>query len=127
MKLLSITPEAAEQVKSILAQSDDPNARAVRVGVKNAGCAGMAYTMDYVSEAVAGDDHVAEHGVDVYIDPKATLFLLGTVMDFKEDILKSEFTFENPNQKGACGCGESVMLEPADLAEIAKARAEAKA
>ena len=127
MKILSITEQAADQVKAILAQSEDKTANAVRVGVKNAGCAGMAYTMDYVSEPVAGDDHVSEHGVEVYIDPKATLFLLGTVMDFKEDILKSEFTFENPNQKGACGCGESVMLEPADLEEIAKARAEAGA
>jgi len=123
MKFLSITEKAADQVKSILTQSGDENVNAVRVGVKNAGCAGMAYTLDYVSEPVKGDDHVCEHGVDVYIDPKATLFLLGTVMDYKEDILKSEFTFENPNQTGSCGCGESVMLEPADLQEIAKARA----
>lgn len=123
MKFLTITEKAADQVKTILAQSGDENVNAVRVGVKNAGCAGMAYTLDYVSEPVKGDDHVSEHGVDVYIDPKATLFLLGTQMDFKEDILKSEFTFENPNQTGSCGCGESVMLEPADLQEIAKARA----
>jgi len=125
MKLLTITENAADQVKSILEQSGDDTVNAVRVGVKNAGCAGMAYTLDYVSEPVKGDDHVCEHGVEVYIDPKATLFLLGTEMDYKEDILKSEFTFENPNQTGSCGCGESVMLEPADLQEIAKARANA--
>jgi len=127
MRILSITERAADQVKDILSQSGDESVNAVRVGVKNAGCAGMAYTLDYVSEAVKGDDHVAEHGVDVYIDPKATLFLLGTEMDYKEDILKSEFTFENPNQTGSCGCGESVMLEPADLKELAKARAAADA
>ncbi|MFT6659390.1 HesB/IscA family protein [Maritalea sp.] len=125
MKFLAITENAAARVKAILSQSGDDSVNAVRVGVKNAGCAGMAYTLDYVSEPVKGDDHVSEHGVDVYIDPKATLFLLGTEMDYKEDILKSEFTFENPNQTGSCGCGESVMLEPADLQEIAKARASA--
>lgn len=126
MKIISVTEGAADQVKAIIAQSDDSAVNAVRVGVKNAGCAGMSYTLSYVSEAQSGDDHVSQHGVDVYIDPKATLFLLGTEMDYKEDILKSEFTFENPNQTGSCGCGESVMLEPADLEEIAKARAAAQ-
>ena len=69
-----------------------------------------------------GDDHVADKGVDVFIEPKATLFLLGTVMDFEEDMLKSGFTFRNPNQTGECGCGESVMLKPADLKALAEAR-----
>ena len=80
---------------------------------QNAGCAGMAYTLDYVSEAPAGDDHVSEHGVDVWVEPKATLFLLGTVMDFKVDRMSSGFTFTNPNEISACGCGESVQLEQA--------------
>ena len=74
---------------------------------------GMAYTLDYVSAPVKGDDHVVDKGVDVYVEPKATLFLLGTVMDFEEDMLKSGFTFKNPNQTDACGCGESVTIVPA--------------
>ena len=85
----------------------------------------MAYTLDYVAEPVPGDDHVEDKGVDVYIEPKATLFLLGTVMDFEEDMLKSGFTFKNPNQTGECGCGESVTLKPADLNALAEARQSA--
>jgi iron-sulfur cluster assembly protein len=74
---------------------------------------------------VQGDDHIEEKGVHVFIEPKATLFLLGTVMDFEEDILKSGFTFTNPNQTGECGCGVSVQLKPADLKALAEARASA--
>ena len=85
----------------------------------------MAYTLDYVSEAVAGDDHVFDKGVNVYVEPKATLFLLGTVMDFETSRLSSGFTFKNPNQTGACGCGESVQLRPADLKALAEARGAA--
>lgn len=97
----------------------------VRVGVKNAGCAGMAYTMNYVEAPVPGDDHVEDKGVNVFVEPKATLFLLGTVMDFEETKMSSGFTFKNPNQTGACGCGESVQLQPADLKALAEARAGA--
>lgn len=121
MKIMSITDVAADRVREIMAEAEKP-AKGVRVGVKNAGCAGMAYTLDYVDAPVDGDDHIVDKGVDVFIDPKATLFLLGTVMDFEESILSSGFTFNNPNQSGACGCGESVMLEPADLKAIAEAR-----
>jgi iron-sulfur cluster assembly protein len=122
--IMSLTDGAAERIREIIADSDRP-VIGVRVGVKNAGCAGMAYTLDYVTEPVAGDDHIVEKGVDVWVEPKATLFLLGTVMDFEESKMSSGFTFNNPNQEGACGCGESVQLKPADLAEIAKARAAA--
>lgn len=73
---MSITERAADEVKSIIAQSGDDDVIGVRVGVKNAGCAGMAYTLDYVKEKTPGDDHVSDHGVDVYVDPKATMFLL---------------------------------------------------
>lgn len=123
MNVMSISEVAAIRVKEIIANSDKP-VIGLRVGMKNAGCAGMAYTMEYVSEPIAGDDFVCEHGVDIYVDPKATLFLLGTVMDFETTKLSSGFTFSNPNQVGACGCGESVQLEPADLAELAKVRAQ---
>lgn len=121
-KIMSLTDAAAERIAEIIEDSDKP-VIGVRVGVKNAGCAGMAYTLDYVTEPVAGDDHVEDKGVNVYVEPKATLFLLGTVMDFEETKMTSGFTFKNPNQTGACGCGESVQLQPADLKALADARA----
>lgn len=124
--IMSLTDAAAERIREIIEDSEKP-VIGVRVGVKNAGCAGMAYTLDYVTGPVPGDDHVHDKGVDVWVEPKATLFLLGTVMDFEESKMSSGFTFNNPNQEGACGCGESVQLKPADLAEIAKARAAATA
>ncbi len=123
MNIMSISETAARRVREIIANSDKP-VIGLRVGVRNAGCAGMAYTMEYVEKPIEGDDFVSEHGVDIYVDPKATLFLLGTVMDFKTDKLSSGFTFSNPNQVGACGCGESVQLEPADLEELARIRAQ---
>ena len=126
MKIMSLTDAAAERVREIMEDADKP-VIGVRIGVRNAGCAGMAYTLDYVSEAPVGDDHVNDKGVDVWVEPKATLFLLGTVMDFKTEKLSSGFTFTNPNQTGACGCGESVQLAPADLKALAEARAEAEA
>lgn len=121
-KIMSLTDAAVERINEIIEDSDKP-VMGVRVGVKNAGCAGMAYTLDYVTEPVKGDDHVSEKGVEVFIEPKATMFLLGTVMDFEESKMSAGFTFKNPNQTGACGCGESVILKPADLKAIAEARA----
>ena len=104
--IMQLTDGAAERIREIIEDSDKP-VIGVRVGVKNAGCAGMAYTLDYVEEAVAGDDHISDKGVEVWVEPKATLFLLGTVMDFEETRMSSGFTFNNPNSKGECGCGES--------------------
>ena len=124
MKIMSLTDAAADRIREIMEDSDRPVV-GVRVGIKNAGCAGQAYTLDYVSEPVKGDDHVADKGVDVYVEPKATLFLLGTVMDFEQEKLKAGFTFKNPNQTGECGCGESVQLKAADLKALAEARAGA--
>jgi iron-sulfur cluster assembly protein len=121
-KIMSLSDAAAERITEIIEDSDKP-VIGLRVGIKNSGCAGVAYTMDYVTEAVAGDDHVADKGVDVWVDPKATMFLLGTIMDFEESKMSSGFTFKNPNQTGECGCGESVTLKPADLKAIAEARA----
>lgn len=123
MKIMSLTEVAAAKVRDIMADADEPTI-GVRIGVRDAGCAGMAYTLDYVAEPVAGDDHILEHGVNVWIEPKATLFLLGTEMDFKTEKMSSGFTFTNPNQTGVCGCGESVQLAAADLKELAEARAE---
>jgi iron-sulfur cluster assembly protein len=124
LKIMSLTDAAVERINEIIEDSATP-VMGVRVGIKDAGCAGQSYTLAYVSEPVKGDDHIEDKGVHVFVEPKATLFLLGTVMDFEEDILKSGFTFKNPNQTGECGCGESVQLKPADLKALAEAREHA--
>jgi iron-sulfur cluster assembly protein len=122
LRIMSLTDAAADRIREIIADSDKP-VMGVRVGIKNAGCAGQSYTLDYVAEPIKGDDHVSDKGVEVFVEPKATLFLLGTVMDFEETRLAAGFTFKNPNQTGECGCGESVQLKPADLKQLAEARA----
>ena len=111
-KVLTLTDAAAKRVKDIIARADRPIA-GVRVGVKNGGCAGMSYTMEYAEAAKPGEDVVEDRGVTVFIDPKAVLFLLGTQMDFQTTKLSSQFVFNNPNQTSACGCGESVAITPA--------------
>jgi iron-sulfur cluster assembly protein len=111
--VISLTDAAAARIREIVADSETPLA-GVRVGVKNAGCAGMAYTLDAVAVADPADDHVADKGVSVYVDPKAVLFLLGSKMDYETTKLRSGFIFQNPNEVSACGCGESVKLKPAE-------------
>src|SRR5256885_1878618 len=110
-QVMRLTDAAADRIKDIMAKTDKPIA-GVRVGVKNGGCAGMSYTMEYAESAQKFDEVVEDKGVKILIDPKAVLFLLGTEMDFKVDKLSSTFVF-NPNQTSACGCGESVQLTPA--------------
>lgn len=109
---MSLTDAAAERIKQIMANSDKPIA-GLRVGVKNGGCAGMEYTMDYAEQQDPLDDVVEDRGVRLFIDPKAILFLLGTEMDYQVETLSSGFVFKNPNQTSACGCGESVSITPA--------------
>ena len=111
-KVLTLTDAAADRVKDIMAKADRPIA-GVRVGVKNGGCAGMSYTMEYAEGGKPGEDVVEDKGVKVFVDPKAVLFLLGTQMDFQTTKLASQFVFNNPNQTSACGCGESVAITPA--------------
>jgi len=110
--VISLTEAAAARVRELVEGSDRPLA-GLRVGVKNAGCAGMAYTMDMVETPNPADDVVNQHGVTVFVDPKAVLFLLGTTMDFETTKLRSGFVFHNPNEVSSCGCGESVELKPA--------------
>jgi iron-sulfur cluster assembly protein len=112
MKVMTLTDAAAKRVKEIIARSDKPIV-GVRVGVKNGGCAGMSYTMEYAESINPLDEVVEDKGVKVLIDPKAVLFLLGTEMDFQTTKLASQFVFNNPNQTSACGCGESVAITPA--------------
>ena len=112
-KVMTLTEAAASRVKEIMANSEKP-AAALRVGVRNGGCAGMSYTMELAERIEPLDEVIEDKGVKVLIDPKAVLFLLGAEMDFKADRLGSSFSFRNPNETSACGCGESVSLTPAD-------------
>jgi iron-sulfur cluster assembly protein len=113
-QVMRLTDAAAQRIKDVMARADKPVA-GVRVGVKNGGCAGMEYTMEYADAVAPTDEVVEDKGVKLLIDPKAVLFLLGTEMDFKTEKLSAQFVFNNPNQTGACGCGESVQLTPAKV------------
>ena len=111
-QVMRLTDAAASRIKDVMARADKP-ALGIRVGVKNGGCAGMEYTMEYADSVNPTDEVVEDKGVKILIDPKAVLFLLGTEMDFKTEKLSAQFVFNNPNQTSACGCGESVQLTPA--------------
>jgi iron-sulfur cluster assembly protein len=109
---MQLTERAAGRVRYLLEHAETPLA-GLRVGVKKGGCAGMEYTIEPVTTPDPADDRITGHGVTVYIDPKAVLFLLGSVMDYETTKLRSGFVFQNPNEVSSCGCGESVMLKPA--------------
>jgi iron-sulfur cluster assembly protein len=111
-QVMRLSEAAAGRIKAIIGKSERPIA-GIRVGVKNGGCAGMSYTMEYAEAFDPRDEIVEDKGVQVLIDPKAVMFLLGTEMDYKVDKLTSGFVFINPNQTSACGCGESVAITPA--------------
>jgi iron-sulfur cluster assembly protein len=113
---MRLTEAAALRIKDVMARAERPVA-GVRVGVKNGGCAGMEYTMEYAEEIKPTDEVVEDKGVKIMVDPKAVLFLLGTEMDYKTEKLSAQFIFNNPQQTSACGCGESVQLTPAKTAE----------
>ena len=115
-QVMRLTDAAASRIKSVMAQAGKAVA-GVRVGVKNGGCAGMEYTMEYADAVNPTDEIVEDKGVKLLIDPKAVLFLLGTEMDYKTEKLSAQFVFNNPNQTSACGCGESVQLTPAKAAD----------
>jgi iron-sulfur cluster assembly protein len=111
-QVMTLTDAAAARVRELTEAADRPIA-GLRVGVRNGGCAGMSYTMELAEKASPLDEVVEEKGVRLLIDPKAVLFLLGAEMDFKVDRLSASFSFRNPNETSACGCGESVAIEPA--------------
>ncbi len=104
-QVMRLTDAAAERIKYVMANADHP-VEGVRVGVKNGGCAGMEYTMEYAEAVKPTDEVVEDKGVKIMVDPKAVLFLLGTEMDYKREKLSAQFIFNNPNQTSACGCGE---------------------
>ena len=103
---INLTPAAVERVKALLDKRGKASA-GIRIGVKTKGCSGLSYTLEFADEKGAMDEVVSQDGVTVLIDPKATLFILGTEMDYVEEKLQSGFVFRNPNEKGRCGCGES--------------------
>ena len=109
-KLVTLSDKAAERVKEIIANGDKPY---LRVGVKNGGCAGMEYTMEYAENPEKYDELIEDKGVKIIIAANAVLFLIGTEIDIETNKFHSKFTFRNPNQTDACGCGESVTIIPA--------------
>ena len=111
-QVMRLSEAAAKRIKAVMARAERPIA-AVRVGVKNGGCAGMSYFMEYADKIDPLDEVIEDKGVRILVDPKAVLFLLGTEMDYKVDKLSAQFVFNNPNQTSACGCGELVQIEPA--------------
>jgi iron-sulfur cluster assembly protein len=121
-QVIRITDRAADRVREIVARAGDA-AEGIRVGVKKGGCAGMEYTVDLVRRAEAADDVVDVGGAKVFVNPQATLFLLGTEMDFEVTKLRTGFVFRNPNQTSACGCGESVEIRPVAADDLAGAHA----
>lgn len=113
-QVVSLTPAAAERVREIMAKAEKPYA-GLRVGVKNGGCAGQEYVLEYAETRGPLDEVVQDKGVTILIEPKAVLFLIGTEIDYEVTRLASKFVFRNPNETDACGCGESVTIVPAVL------------
>ncbi len=116
-KVVTLSDRAAERVREIMAQprrdgADKPYA-GLRVGVKNGGCAGQEYVLEYAETANPLDEVVEDKGVTILVDPKAVLFLVGTEIDYEVSTLSAKFVFRNPNETDACGCGESVTIQPA--------------
>ena len=112
-KPVRLTDAAATRLTQIMTEAEG-RYLGVRVGVTNGGCAGMSYTMNYAEETGPLDEVMEDHGVKIFIEPKAILFLIGTELDFETSKLGSRFVFKNPNQTAACGCGESVSITPAN-------------
>jgi iron-sulfur cluster assembly protein len=110
-KVVTLSDRAAERVREIMAKAEKPYA-GLRVGVKNGGCAGQEYVLAYAEAADPLDEVVEDKGVTILIEPKAVLFLIGTEIDYEVSRLAAKFVFRNPNETDACGCGESVTIEP---------------
>ena len=106
---MTLTPAAVEQVKKLMDSRDKPTA-GIRIGVRTKGCSGLSYTLEYADEKGEFDEVVEQDGIALLIDPKASMFIIGTEMDYKVDKLESGFVFSNPNEKGRCGCGESFHI-----------------
>jgi iron-sulfur cluster assembly protein len=112
-KVVTLTDRAADRVREIMDKAEKPYA-GLRVGVKNGGCAGQEYVLDYAEAAGPLDEVVEDRGVTIFVDPKSVLFLIGSEIDFETTKLASKFVFRNPNETDACGCGDSVTIQPAE-------------
>jgi len=117
--IVSLTEAAAKRAHEILSAPGKAGA-VLRVGLKNAGCAGMSYTLEFAESIGPYDEVIEDKGIKIVVDPKALMFLFGTEMDFETNKLGAGFVFKNPNQTGACGCGESVSITPVEQAELEK-------
>lgn len=107
MALITLSPNAVEHLRALL---DQPEPQLIRIGVRNRGCSGLTYHLEYVTEPGKFDELVEQDGVKVFIDSKALFSIVGSEMDWIDDKLSSRFIFKNPNSKGTCGCGESFMV-----------------
>jgi len=108
-EILTFSEKAKIRLKEIMSNIDKKTI-GLRISVKSGGCAGMTYQMDYVEKKIEGDEKIVIDEVDVFIDPKAIMYILGTTMDYKEDKFASTFVFNNPNESERCGCGESFKI-----------------
>ncbi|EMH80277.1 Iron-sulfur cluster assembly accessory protein [alpha proteobacterium HIMB114] len=108
--ILTFSNQAKTRLKEIMSSDEYKNALGLRISVKSGGCAGMTYDMNYVEQLIDGDEKIEVEGVNVFIDPKAIMYLLGTEMDYKVDKFTSSFVFNNPNETERCGCGESFKI-----------------
>jgi iron-sulfur cluster assembly accessory protein len=107
--LLTLTDAAAERVKALIAKSSKPMA-GLRVGVSTKGCSGLSYVFEYAEEKIGLEEEVESKGVRIFVDPMAVMFIMGSEMDYKEEMLQSGFVFSNPNAQSVCGCGESFSV-----------------
>ena len=105
-QVITLTDAAAERVKALISHADKP-VLGLRVGINSKGCSGLSYVVEYAEEQKRFEDMVEDKGVKIFIDPTAVMFLLGSEMDYVEDTFHTGFVFNNPNEKGRCGCGES--------------------
>ena len=109
--ILTLTDAAADRVKRLMAAADGQDVLGLRVGVKTRGCSGLSYFVEYAKEQKKFEDVIEQKGVKIFIDPTATMFILGSEMDYQEDKFQSGFVFNNPNEASRCGCGESFSVQ----------------
>lgn len=108
--MITITDAAAEYIKSIIEKSADENYQGLKIAIKKGGCSGSEYDFQYAKEKGKYDEVITEKGVTLFIDPTAQLKIIGSQLDFKKDQFSAQLVFENPNELGKCGCGQSVQL-----------------
>ncbi len=107
--IITLTDAAATRVKALMDKAEKP-VLGLRVGIKSRGCSGLMYAIEYAEEQRGYEDVIEDKGVRIFVDPAATMFIIGSEMDYKEEKFESGFVFNNPNEKGRCGCGESFHI-----------------